>query len=150
MSKGHNYGVDWWALGVVLFECYFAESPFDDNCSDLELFKRIAHSKVRFPTFRRFGKSFEAFISGLLTKDPNLRLGCLRGRSADVLEYPWVASLNVGEVRAQTMKAPYVPPDYTAVNDDEASKLVDVPHSQMRIHVYDSSKDRHAGWDAVF
>ena len=150
MSKGHNQGVDWWALGVVLFECYFAESPFDDNCSDLELFKRIAHSKVRFPTFRRFGKGFETFILGLLTKDPARRLGCMRGRANDVLENPWMSSLGITDVKSQKLKAPYTPPDFDAIKDDEASKLVDVPPSQMRIHVYNSSQDRHAGWDSVF
>ena len=38
-GKGHNKAVDWWALGVVLFETLFAMSPFDDNCDDVELFR---------------------------------------------------------------------------------------------------------------
>ena len=34
IGKGHSYGVDWWALGIILYEVLFMESPFASDYDD--------------------------------------------------------------------------------------------------------------------
>ena len=40
LSSGHNHGVDWWALGVLLFEMLAGFPPFYDN-NVYEIYRKI-------------------------------------------------------------------------------------------------------------
>lgn len=42
MSTGHNIGVDWWALGVLLFEMLAGYPPFYDS-NPYEIYKKIVN-----------------------------------------------------------------------------------------------------------
>eukprot|EP00899_Mesostigma_viride_P008593 jgi/Mesvir1/17735/Mv05592-RA.1 len=47
-NKGHSAQVDWWALGIFLYELLYGQTPFVAN-SRTETFRHILHSPVRFP-----------------------------------------------------------------------------------------------------
>lgn len=47
-SKGHDKGVDWWALGVLLFEMLAGYSPFFAD-SPYGIYQRILQGKIDFP-----------------------------------------------------------------------------------------------------
>jgi serine/threonine protein kinase len=40
MNRGHNHGVDWWSLGVLLFEILAGYPPFYDN-NVYEIYRKI-------------------------------------------------------------------------------------------------------------
>ena len=40
MMTGHNHGVDWWALGVLMFEMLVGYPPFYDN-DPLSIYRKI-------------------------------------------------------------------------------------------------------------
>jgi len=85
LSEGHSSGVDWWALGVLLFEMMAGYSPFNDGDDGDQaiICKNILRGRVDFP--RGFGsQEAEDLIKKLLTRDPFRRLGCLRGGGLDV------------------------------------------------------------------
>ncbi len=48
MSNGHNHGVDWWALGILLFEMLAGYPPFYDN-NTYEIYKKIIQGYYDFP-----------------------------------------------------------------------------------------------------
>ena len=75
-EAGYTTMVDFWSLGVLVFEMCCGWSPFyaDDT---QQMYKNIAFGKVRFP---RDALSVEGrnFVKGLLNRNPKHRLGALR------------------------------------------------------------------------
>ena len=48
MSVGHNHGVDWWALGILIFEMLAGYPPFYDQ-NPYEVYRRITVGFFDFP-----------------------------------------------------------------------------------------------------
>jgi len=149
-GKGHNKGVDWWALGVVLFETLFAMSPFDDNCDDVELFRRIANEPLEFPEYPKLQPKCRDFITELLQKDHTKRLGALADGSDGCIKHQWFSNLNWNDLRAQKMSSPIKVDPYKQSEDKSASDAVEVPEMHSVLTKYRSSTDPMVGWDDAF
>lgn len=50
MNKGHNYGVDWWAMGILLFEMLAGYPPFYDT-NPYEVYRKITKGYFEFPLY---------------------------------------------------------------------------------------------------
>uniref|UniRef100_A0AAQ4Q344 protein kinase C n=1 Tax=Gasterosteus aculeatus aculeatus TaxID=481459 RepID=A0AAQ4Q344_GASAC len=80
--RGEDYGfsVDWWALGVLMFEMMAGRSPFDiitdnpDMNTEEYLFQVILEKPIRIP--RSLSVKAASVLKGFLNKDPKERLGC--------------------------------------------------------------------------
>lgn len=72
----YGYSVDWWALGVLMFEMLIGHSPFETNSDDQdELYKKIVgQDDIKFPCF--LTDEARSVLEGLLNRDPHSRLGC--------------------------------------------------------------------------
>ncbi|KAL3068639.1 hypothetical protein niasHS_016045 [Heterodera schachtii] len=70
----NDYGrsVDWWGVGVVMYEMMCGRLPFYSKEHE-KLFELILQCALRFPS--RLSPEAKILLSGLLVKDPNKRLG---------------------------------------------------------------------------
>jgi len=85
-GKGHGRGVDWWCLGILIFEMLVGHPPFqgDDNCS---VFEKILDAKLEVPSY--IEPDAKSLISSLLVVDITNRLGCMKGGVSDIKAHPY-------------------------------------------------------------
>lgn len=70
--------MDYYALGILLYELLFGRSPFYATKKE-DIFLAILNSEPKFPKSPAVSKEVKALIRGLLTKNPNHRIGSLKG-----------------------------------------------------------------------
>ena len=85
---GHGWAVDWWSLGMVLYEMLTGLPPWYTKDQKL-LFERILHAPLKLPS--ALSPSAAALADALLQRDPQRRLGSARG-ARDVKAHAFFAS----------------------------------------------------------
>ena len=78
LSKGHCKAVDWWALGILMYEMLAGYAPFYDE-DPLGIYQKILEGKLKFPW--HFDRHSKDLIKKLLTADLSKRLGNLKARA---------------------------------------------------------------------
>ena len=108
-QAGHGKEVDWWALGVLIFELAAGRPPFDGGPSGdrVTMFRAIRAGKFAFPP--HFSPELRDLIKRLLATSPAGRLGAGKAGAAAVKAHPWFARLDWGALEARTLPAPHVP-----------------------------------------
>ncbi|XP_047968973.1 protein kinase PINOID-like [Salvia hispanica] len=103
----HGNAVDWWALGVFIYEMIYGRTPFAGGSNEATL-RNITKQPLAFPGASCGSSETHArrLISGLLNKDPSRRLGSKRG-AAEVKTHPFFKGLNFALVRS--VRPPAVP-----------------------------------------
>jgi serum/glucocorticoid-regulated kinase 2 len=95
--SGHDKGVDWWALGVLIYEMLIGVTPFYNRNRNMLLMK-IKNSKVIFPDRTRYRIDYSDeivdLIVNLLAKDKTKRLG-YKDDGAEVLRHPFFKDLDL-------------------------------------------------------
>ncbi|KAF8951511.1 serine/threonine protein kinase, AGC [Entomortierella lignicola] len=102
-GTGHTSSVDWWTLGILIYEMLFGTTPFkgkDRNAT----FNSILHTEVQFPDHpgaQQVTAGCKALIRKLLIKEENLRLGSTAGAS-DVKQHAFFKTTNWALLRHLT------------------------------------------------
>jgi len=111
LSRGHDRGVDYWALGCLVYEMLFGTTPFYARGIDQKgLFKRIVRGKWNIPKeHNSVNRSAIEFIWGMLQRRPAERLGCLAGGYRDIKNHVWLQEVNFGKLIKKKIQAPWVP-----------------------------------------
>lgn len=120
--RGHDVNVDWWALGILVFEMLVGHPPFfDDN--PYMLYQKIVACELRIPeTVHRHAASF---ISALVVPDVKQRLG-YRGDAEAVKGHRWFRGVDFDLVAQRDIPAPWMP---EVESEDDVSNFDQYPDS---------------------
>jgi serine/threonine protein kinase len=89
LSKGHGKAVDWWALGILMYEMLAGYPPFYDE-DPLGIYQKILEGQIKFPW--HFDRHSKDLIKKLLTADLTKRLGNLKAGAEDIKKHKWFAA----------------------------------------------------------
>lgn len=106
LNEGHDLAVDYWALGVLIFEMVVGAPPFYAE-DPMEVYEKILSGNPAMPTF--FTRNLSDLIKKLLRSQQGKRLGNTRGGTAAVVKHKWFSSFDWASMESGEMKAPYVP-----------------------------------------
>jgi protein kinase A len=73
LNKGHGKPVDWWCLGILLYEMMAGQAPFTDE-DPMQVYQKILKGKVKFPrTFDKYCSPFPiSFVLETLKVSSNI------------------------------------------------------------------------------
>uniref|UniRef100_I3ML41 non-specific serine/threonine protein kinase n=1 Tax=Ictidomys tridecemlineatus TaxID=43179 RepID=I3ML41_ICTTR len=106
--EDNDYGraVDWWGLGVVMYEMLCGRLPFYNQDHE-KLFELILMEEIRFP--RTLGPEAKSLLSGLLKKDPKQRLGGGSEDAKEIMQHRFFASIVWQDVYEKKLSPPFKP-----------------------------------------
>mmetsp|Transcript_74390 Transcript_74390/g.230732 ORF Transcript_74390/g.230732 Transcript_74390/m.230732 type:complete len:355 (-) Transcript_74390:40-1104(-) len=117
-SKGHGIGVDWWALGILLFEMLAGYPPFYDE-NPFGIYQKVLAGRIDFP--RHLDVKAKDLIKRLLTHDRAKRFGCLKNGAEDIQKHKWYRGMDWDALLARQIQPSFVPhvraPDDTSMFD---------------------------------
>lgn len=102
-GEGHEFGVDWWALGVLAYEMLYGKTPFRGK-NRKETFRNVLMMK---PEFMGQRTALIDLIERLLEKDPAKRLGHFRG-AEEIKEHEFFNGLR-WDLLTEVVRPPFVP-----------------------------------------
>lgn len=106
LQKGHGCSVDWWALGVFLYELLVGQDPFGDP-DPLEVYQNILEARIRFP--KSIEKDARSLIKKLLERDLSKRLGNLRRAEKDIMDHRFFSGISWPALSEQKVQSPFTP-----------------------------------------
>ncbi|GAB5590274.1 Cytochrome c oxidase subunit 1 [Umbelopsis nana] len=130
-SKGHGKAVDWWAMGILIFEMLAGYPPFYDDNS-FGIYEKILAGRVMFPT--HFDPYAKDLLKRLLVGDRSRRLGNLKGGAEDVKQHKWFRGVDWFGLLEKTVQAPIIPPyrhPGDTSNFEKYPNVVDVDPSRI-------------------
>ncbi|KAG5831332.1 protein kinase C epsilon type [Anguilla anguilla] len=105
-----EYGpsVDWWALGVLMYEMMAGQPPFEADNED-DLFESILHDDVLYPVW--LSKEAVGILKAFMTKSPNKRLGCVvaQGGEEAIKAHPFFKEIDWVHLEQRRIKPPFKP-----------------------------------------
>lgn len=117
-SKGHGKAVDWWALGILMFEMLAGYPPFYDE-NPFGIYQKVLAGRIDFP--RHFDVKAKDLIKRLLTNDRAKRFGCLKAGADDLKKHKWYKGIDWDLLLNRQIPPPMVPavkaPDDTSMFD---------------------------------
>ncbi|OWM68981.1 hypothetical protein CDL15_Pgr025168 [Punica granatum] len=96
-GEGHGSSVDWWTFGIFLFELLYGRTPFKGLSND-ETLSNVVSRSLKFPGNPIVSFHARDLIRGLLVKDPENRLGSIKG-AAEIKQHAFFEGLNWALIR---------------------------------------------------
>ncbi|KAI1434833.1 camp-dependent protein kinase catalytic subunit [Xylaria sp. CBS 124048] len=107
-NKGHTTAVDWWALGILIYEFVTGYPPFWHR-NPIEIYKQIIEKPVVFPQSPQVSESAQHIIRSLCTVDRSKRLGNISGGAQLVRDHPFFDGIDWDALYHRQIRPPIQP-----------------------------------------
>ncbi len=104
--QGHGKSVDWYLLGVLIFEMLMGVPPYYTTISKEALFYNIKYAKLSFP--KKCSSEAKNLIVKLMNRNPNKRLGSGILDSEEIKNHPFFSTTNFKKF----MQGQFIPPKF--------------------------------------
>uniref|UniRef100_A0AAQ5ZE96 protein kinase C n=1 Tax=Amphiprion ocellaris TaxID=80972 RepID=A0AAQ5ZE96_AMPOC len=106
IDNNYTRSVDWWGLGVLIYEMLVGESPFPGDDEE-EVFDSIVNDDVRYPRF--LSPESVSLIQKLLQKNPEMRLGAGEEDALEIKRHKFFQGIDWDALLAKKLKPPFLP-----------------------------------------
>jgi len=144
-NTGHGKPVDWWALGILIYEFLAGQPPFWDS-NPINIYRKIVDGHIHWPTRHPISAPAQAIINAFLTARPSQRLGNDGNGAKDVKEHEFFKGLEWDTLYYRKVNGPFIP----EVKDvDDASNFDEYPDEEVgKITQY--TEEMREKWDNAF
>ncbi|KAM3129709.1 hypothetical protein pb186bvf_018222 [Paramecium bursaria] len=140
LNKGHGKPVDWWCLGIFIYEMLAGIDPFNDE-DPMAIYQKILKGKVKFP--RNFDKEAKVLVKHLLVADITKRFGNLKDGANDIKNHKWFEGFNWDQLMQKKIKPVYKP---TVKSDSDATNFATYPDSTDPPEPVKAAEDPFSNW----
>ena len=108
LRQGYGKAVDWWSVGIILYEFLVGIPPFTGDTPD-ELFANVIQGQIDWESFladEMFCSEAKSLIEQLLEPDPSKRLGTMAD-AHEIRGHPFCSCINWNSLLRE--KADFVP-----------------------------------------
>uniref|UniRef100_G3WGA1 non-specific serine/threonine protein kinase n=1 Tax=Sarcophilus harrisii TaxID=9305 RepID=G3WGA1_SARHA len=142
--EDNDYGraVDWWGLGVVMYEMMCGRLPFYNQDHE-KLFELILMEDIKFP--RTLSSDAKSLLSGLLIKDPNKRLGGGPDDAKEIMRHSFFVGVNWQDVYDKKLVPPFKP----QVTSETDTRYFDEEFTAQTITITPPEKYDEDGMDCM-
>ncbi|KAJ7199611.1 kinase-like domain-containing protein [Mycena pura] len=102
--SGHDKTIDWWTIGVLLYEMLAGLPPFYDEVTD-RMYEKILNDPLVFPP--EIGPEARSILTQLLNRDPTQRLGV--NGAAEIKKHPFFVSMEFKLLLQKKIQPPFKP-----------------------------------------
>jgi len=125
--RGHGTAVDWWSLGILLYEMLHGLPPWYSK-NRRTMFEGICNKELAFPPRSQASSHAKEIIAGLLVKNPRFRLGS--GGVEEVKTHPFFSGIDLAALLRKSGPVPWRPDKGKIYFDVEYTRLpCDTPHT---------------------
>jgi len=142
-STGHTNAVDWWTLGILLFELMSGHPPFE-SAYPMQIYSKVMKGIAKVPFPAKCQGPCQDLVKALLKKEPSERLPMRHGGVKNVKEHKWYVGFDWTEHENGTMNPPYKP---TVKSKRDIQNFKARKEDMPRVIEY---VDDGSGWDAAF
>nr|AML76918.1 putative LOV domain-containing protein [Heliotropium calcicola] len=120
-GTGHSSAIDWWALGILLYEMLYGRTPFRGK-NRQKTFANILYKDLTFPSSIPVSLAARQLIHALLNKDPASRLGSNAGAN-EIKDHLFFRGINFPLIRC--MSPPPLDTPIQPIGKEPDTKVVD-------------------------
>ncbi|KAK2750442.1 serine/threonine protein kinase, AGC [Myotisia sp. PD_48] len=139
-NSGHGLAVDWWALGILIYEFFVGQPPFWDP-SPMAIYEQIVEGKLRFP--KDMPQTAKDIVRALCKVNPSERLGYISGGTKRIMDHPFFEGINWDGLYRRTVKGPIVPQINHPADAANFEEYPDPPDPDTQTPYTDEMKDKY-------
>ncbi|XP_058228704.1 protein kinase C epsilon type-like [Hemibagrus wyckioides] len=104
----YDTSVDWWALGVIMYEMMTGYAPFHDH-NEEKMFESIISAEPEYPS--NLSRNAVSILKAFLRKKPMDRLGCVvsEGKENAIKAHPFFSNINWSWLEQRKITPPFQP-----------------------------------------